>query len=121
MFKGLRNLRMISAIVLNRMELYSKLMAVEAKIEMALIVRRLVWAAVGIVFVIFTLAILHAAILSGFWYTEYRIAAFIVILLIDAGIAGAALYFAYKPAEQETFAVTKQQLAQDLDFVKESI
>lgn len=121
MFRGLRNLKTIATILVNRIELYSKLMAVEAKIETSLIIRRLVWVAVGLVFTIFTLAMIHVVLLSWFWYSEYRLISTLLLFLLDGVIAGTALYTACKPAKQEVFAVTKQQLANDIEFVKESI
>jgi uncharacterized membrane protein YqjE len=121
MINGLRNIKAISRVLLGRLELYSKLLAVEAKIETTLVVRRLVWAGVGIVFGFFAIAMIHTAILGHFWGTEYRLAALIAVLLTDGLIAGVSLYIASKPAKQEAFSVTKHQLAEDIKFVKESI
>lgn len=121
MINGLRNIRTISRTLLSRLELYSKLLVIEAKIETALVVRRLVWVGVGMVFGFFALAMIHAAILGYFWGTEYRLIAFALVLLVDGLIAGVSLYIANKPSEQEAFAVTKHQLGEDIKFVKDSI
>lgn len=121
MFNGLRNLKNIGATVLDRTELYCKLIAVETKIETGLLMRRLVWAGVGAMCAIFAFAMLHLVIITIFWSGEYRIASVISILLVDAAVAGVALHRACKPATQESFLATKHQLAEDMKFVRESI
>lgn len=121
MISGLRNLKSICRVVLIRLELYNKLLAIEAKIETALLIRRLVWAGVGAIFGFFALAMVHTAILSYFWDSEFRWITLFAMLLIDSMLAGVALYIANKPAKQEAFMVTKHQLAEDIKFVKESI
>lgn len=121
MINGLLNIKAISRVVLSRLELYSKLMAVEAKIETALVVRRLMWAGVGMIFGFFALAMVHIAIIGHFWDTEYRLIALTAILLVDGIAAAMSLYIASKPSEHEAFAVTKHQLSEDVKFVKESI
>lgn len=121
MFNGLRNLKNIGAIVVDRAELYSKLIAIEAKIETKLLMRRLIWAGTGIIGIIFAIGMLHLALVSFFWNSDYRILSIVIILLIDAAIAGSALYKACVHAEQESFLATKNQLAEDMKFVKESI
>ena len=49
MITGLRNLKANAAMLLDRVELYSKLVAAETKIETSLIIRRLIWVGVGAV------------------------------------------------------------------------
>lgn len=121
MFNGLRNLKHISAVVVERIELYSELITVEAKIETAVIARRVKWGAIGCIFAFFALAMLHIALLGIFWYGDYRILSIVLLLLVDLSIACGSLYLACKPRSQEMFAVTKQQLAEDAKFVKESV
>lgn len=121
MFNGLRNIKTIAGVVLNRTELYARLVAVETKIEMALMVRRLIWAATSVVFSLCALAMLHIAVLSYFWFTEQRMVATGALLFVDIAIAGAALYMASKIGQQESFMVTKKQLEKDIEFVKESV
>lgn len=121
MFNGLRNIKTIAGVVLTRSELYARLMAVEAKIEMALMMRRLVWAATGVVFGLCALAMLHISVLSYFWFMESRMVAILALLVADVVIAGVAFYMANKLGEQEAFQATKQQLAKDIEFVKESV
>lgn len=118
---GIRNLKTTSRIMLSRLELYSKLLAVEAKIETTLVIHRLAWAGVGIVFGFFSIAMIHVAIIGHFWETEYRLISLIAMLLVDGLIAGISLYVASRPAKSEAFAVTKHQLSEDIKFVKESI
>lgn len=121
MFNGLRNIKTIAGVVLNRTELYARLVALETKIEMALMVRRLMWAATGVVFSLCALAMLHVTVLSYFWFTEQRMLAISALLFTDIAIAGTALYMAGKIGKQESFTVTRQQLAKDIEFVKESV
>lgn len=121
MFNGLRNLKAITAALLDRLELYPKLLAVEAKIERTLLVRRLVWASIGALFAIFAIAMIHIAVIGFFWPSEYRILAIAGVLLIDTLIASIALYMASRPALQEPFAVTKHQLSEDIKFMKDSL
>ena len=118
---GIRNLKAISRILLSRLDLYSKLVAIEVKIETTLFVRRLVWVGVGVVFGFFALAMLHVVILGHFWETEYRLISLIFVFFVDGFIAGISLYIASRPARLEPFAVTKHQLSEDIKFVKESI
>lgn len=118
MFSGLRNLKTVSSILLERMELYCKLMSVEAEIAKARLARRALWAVLGIVFAIFTLGMIHVLLIGVFWYSEYRLWAILTILIIDGALAGTGSYLALKPAEQEAFAVTKEQLAKDIEFVR---
>lgn len=121
MINGLRNLKSISAALLGRAELYSKLIAVEAQIETTLLIRRLVWAGIGIVFFVFALATIHTLILSHFWHSEYRTVAITITLLVDGLIASLGFYMASKPNQEEAFMVTKHQLAEDIKLAKESI
>lgn len=121
MINGLRNLRSITNQFLDRIEIYSKLFAVEAKIAKKVLVQRIVWGAVGAIFALFALAMLHVVVVSAFWSEEYRLLAMIGLLIIDAAIAAAALYAAAKPAAQESFAVSRHQLAEDIKFIKESL
>lgn len=121
MINGLINLKNSCTTALNRLELYGKLVAVEAKIESALLVRRLIWAGIGIVFAFFSLAIVHTAILGHFWHSDHRLVIMAAILLADATLASLAFYAASKPAKREAFAVTKHQLAEDIQFVKDSL
>lgn len=121
MIPGLRNLKAGSVILLDRIELYSKLLAVETKIETALVVRRLMWVGIGAIFGLFALAMAHLAVISFFWFTEYRVVSVAGVLLIDIIIAGIALYKATRPPEAEAFAVTKHQLAEDMKFLKETL
>lgn len=121
MIKGLRNLKANVAILVDRIELYSKLLAAEAKIETALVVRRLVWVGIGAVFALFAIAMAHMAIITFFWHSEFRVIAVGGILLLDVLVAGIAFYSATRPAEQESFAVTKHQLAEDMKFFKETL
>jgi uncharacterized membrane protein YqjE len=121
MFNGLRNLKHISAVVVERIELYSKLVTVEAKIEMAVIARCIKWGAIGFIFAFFALAMLHVAILSLFWYSDYRFLSIILLLLVDGLIAAGSISIASKSISQDMFAITKQQLAEDAKFVKDSI
>ncbi len=120
MLSGLRNLKTISAILFERMELYTRLMSVEAEIAKTRLVQRALWAVLGVVFAIFTLGMIHALLISLFWYSEYRVVAIIVVLVIDGVLAGTGIYLALKPAEQEAFAVTKAQLAKDIEYVRDS-
>ena len=92
--------------LLDRVELYSKLVAAETKIETSLIIRRLIWVGVGAVFALFALAMAHTAILAFFWHTEFRVWAVAGVLLVDVVIAGIAIYMASRPAKEEAFAVT---------------
>lgn len=121
MITGLRNLRAGSAVLLDRVELYSKLLAAETKIETTLIVRRLVWAGIGAIFGLFALAMAHMAVIASFWHSDYRVWAVGAILLLDIVVAALALRMASKSSEQEPFAVTKHQLAEDIRYLKESL
>lgn len=120
MLSGLRNLKTISSILFERMELYSRLLSVEAEIAKTRLVQRALWAVLGVVFTIFTLGMIHALLISLFWYSEYRVVAIIAVLVIDGVLAGTGIYLALKPAEQEAFAVTKAQLAKDIEYVRDS-
>lgn len=120
MLSGLRNLKTISSILFERMELYSRLLSVEAEIAKTRLVQRALWAVLGVVFAIFTLGMIHALLISLFWYSEYRVVAIIAVLVIDGVLAGTGIYLALKPAEQEAFAVTKAQLAKDIEYVRDS-
>lgn len=121
MFNGLRNLKAITNALLDRLELYPKLLAVEAKIEKTLLVRRLVWATVGAIFAIFAIAMLHIAIVGLFWHSEYRILSIASMLVLDIIVSGVAIYKASRPAMQEPFSVTKHQLSEDIKFMKDSL
>lgn len=121
MISGLRNLKANTAIWLDRIELYSKLLAAETKIETTLIVRRLIWVGVGAVFGLFAVAMMHMAVITYFWHSEYRILAVAAVLLLDVVITGVAFYLASKPSTQEPFAVTKYQLAEDFKYLKDSL
>ncbi|MGM8226283.1 phage holin family protein [Cellvibrio sp. ARAG 10.3] len=121
MITGLRNLKANAAMLLDRVELYSKLVAAETKIETSLIIRRLIWVGVGAVFALFALAMAHVAILASFWHTEFQAWAVAGVLFVDVVIAGLAIYMASRPAKQEAFAVTKHHLAEDIKFLKESL
>jgi uncharacterized membrane protein YqjE len=120
MFSGLRNLKTISTIVFERMELYCKLMSVEAEIAKTRLVQRALWGILGVVFAIFTLGMLHTLVISLFWYSEYRVAVILAVLVVDGVLAGTGIFLALKPAEQEAFAVTKEQLAKDIEYVRDS-
>ena len=121
MITGLRNLKANVAILLDRVELYSKLVAAETKIETSLIIRRLIWVGIGALFAFFALAMIHTAILAFFWHTEFRGWAVVAVLLLDILIAGIAIYTASRPSKEEAFAVTKHHLAEDIKFLKESL
>ncbi len=121
MITGLRNLKANVAILLDRVELYSKLIAIEAKIERSVIARRLVWVGVGTVFALFAVAMAHMAILSFFWYTDYRVLTVAAVLLLDIIIAAVALYKASRPPKEEAFAVTRHHLAEDIKFLKDTL
>lgn len=121
MINGLRNLRSIANQFLDRVEIYSKLFAVEAKIAKTALIQRVVWGVVGAIFALFALAMLHVVIVSAFWNEEYQLLAMIGLLIIDGVIAASALYVAAKPAPAESFAVTRHQLAEDIKFIKESL
>lgn len=121
MLNGLRNIKTITGVVISRLELYSQLLAVEAKIEIALLIRRLVWAITGIVFMLFALGMAHITALSYFWLTDYRMLAIVILLILDIAIASISFYLANKTAKQESFKVSKEQLAKDIEYMKESI
>lgn len=119
MIPTFKNLKAGSINLLERVELYSQLATIEAKIESTLLVRRLIWAGVGAVFIIFAIAMAHFAIISYFWPTEARTISIAGLLVLDAIVAGVAFYRVSRPAEQEAFAITKHQLAEDVKYMKE--
>lgn len=120
MFNGLRNIKTVSAIALNRLELYAKLLTVETRIETALLVRRLMWIAVGVVFALFALAMAHIAVIGYFLRSEQLPLVIGGMLLFDALIAGFALYKGSQSTKAEAFTVTKQQLAEDIKYIKDA-
>lgn len=119
MIPTLKNLKASSINFLERAELYSQLLTIEAKIESTLMVRRLIWAGVGAVFVLFAIAMAHFAIISYFWPTQARTVAIGGLLLMDIAVAALAFYRVSRPAKQEPFAVTKHQMAEDVKYMKE--
>ena len=121
MINGLRNFKHISKNALDRIELYSKLIAVEAKIERGLFLRKVAWASFGAIFSIFAIGMIHVVVIGSFWYTDYRVLGMLGVLLLDLIAAGAGFYFASKPNLAEPFATTKHQLAEDMKFIKESL
>lgn len=121
MINGLLHIKSICRITLDRVELYGKLLAIEAKIERNRLARRIAWAGCGAIFAIFAIAVLHMLIMSYFWQGEHRSLAISIVLAVDILIAATAFFIASRPSPEEPLAVTKHQLAEDLKFIKESL
>lgn len=121
MFRELQNLKAISSVLLDRVELYSQLIAVETRIEKALIFRRLTWVGIGVLFAVLASVMAHVAVIAYAWNGEYRMFAIFALLVFDSVTAVMAINAARGPAPHEPFQATKRELSADMSFLKESV
>ena len=121
MIRELQNLKAISSVLLDRVELYGQLIGVETRIEKALIVRRLVWAGIGALFAVMATVMVHVAVIAYCWDGGYRMFAVLALLALDAVAAVMAINAGRGPTLHEPFEVTKRELSADMTFLKESV
>ena len=121
MIRELQNLKAISSVLLDRVELYSQLIAVETRIEKTLIVRRLAWVGIGVLFAAMATVMLHMAVIAYCWNGEYRLFAIFTLLVLDGVAAVMAFNAGREPEQHEPFEVTKRELSADMTFLKESV
>jgi len=119
MIREIFHIREIASAVAARVELYSKLVAVEAKIEKSRLVRRAVWLGVGAVAALFPLLMVHVTVMAWCW-DDARMPAVLALLAIDAVLAAIGLGLAVGRKDAPPFATTTRELAADLAFLKES-
>ena len=119
MIREIVHIREIASAVAERVELYSKLVAVEAKIEKSRLVRRAIWLGVGAVAGLFTLLMIHVTVMAWCW-DDARMPAALALLGVDAVLAALGIWLSVGRADDPMFATTTRELSADLAFIKES-
>ncbi|MDB5759642.1 MAG: phage holin family protein [Burkholderia sp.] len=101
---------------------YAELVAIEAKMQGAILAKQAVGYTVAALFGLLAVIFLGIAVIVSFWETDYRIlAAWLVFLVFGAG-AGAGIFIARKHASAAAaFAHVREEFKRDVDLIKETL
>jgi len=121
-FEKIKKSKQLAKMMGERAGDYAELVAIEAKMQGAILAKQAVGYTVAALFGLLAVIFLGIAIIVSFWETDYRIlAAWLVFLAFGAG-AGAGIFIARKHASPSAaFAHVREEFKRDVDLIKETL